>query len=419
MKAIQLKNLNFEFSGKRIIKNLDFSLDEGEKIFVKGRVGSGKTTLFKILTGLIPVFYRGELKGDITVFGEKDPEKFRDYIHLVSQIPEEQIVFEEVLDEVLSASQNQSLETVFHNAKKIGANHLLERKTSQLSDGERQLVVILAAFSSQKKCLILDEPFSHLHPSRVGKLLKILLNSEQSIIFSDKRYEHFKEHFDGVFNLEVKNPESDHLEEQSSSIKASEEILIAENIHFSYPESEAGELLGGIDITVRRGELVSITGDNGSGKTTLLKILCGILKPNNGKIYRQEGSVSVSFQYPNYSFTAKSVEEEIQISSDVVDFLRLTNLMKRLMKQHPHTLSAGEAKLVSVLKAFSGNLMFLDEPTVYLDHDFCFKLVECLRREGKTAIIATHDMRLADLCDTSYELRRGRLKEIGRRCRRR
>jgi|Deesub1362A_J573_1020465.scaffolds.fasta_scaffold00054_82 energy-coupling factor transport system ATP-binding protein len=427
MKAIELKNLSFEFSKKRIIENLNFTLDEGEKIFVRGDVGSGKTTLFRILTGLIPVFYKGSLEGDVAIFDERDPRKFRDHVHLVSQIPEEQIVFEDVLDEILSTSQNQSLETIIQNAKEINAEHLLERKTSQLSDGEKQLVVILAALSSQKKCLILDEPFSHLHPSRVGKLLEFLLNSEQSMIFSDKRYEHFLERFDGVFDLGKKrftgdNLTGDNLTDDNQVFKdsiesisrgltePSKEILIAENIHFSYLESAGSEeeLLNGVDITVRKGEIVSVIGDNGSGKTTLLKILCGILKPEIGKIYWHEKKVSISFQYSYYSFTARSVKDELSISGDLIDFFGLGNLMER----HPHTLSAGEAKLVSILKVFSGDLIFLDEPTVYLNPDFCFKLVECLRKEGKTAIIATHDMKLASLCDTIYELKKGKLKEI-------
>ncbi len=432
MKAIELKNLTFEFFGKRIIENLDFSLDEGEKIFVKGDVGSGKTTLFRILTGLIPVFYKGKLRGDVTIFGEKDPRRFRDYIHLVSQIPEEQIVFEDVLDEILSASQNQSLETILYNARKINAEHLLERRTSQLSDGEKQLVVILAALSSQRKCLILDEAFSHLHPSRVGKLLEFLLNSEQSIIFSDKRYgRHVNplNNFDRVFDLGNKKATDSKLFENSTEIsrslietpnlvdvskETSKEILIAEGIHFSYPESaesvgsETEELLNGVDITVRKGEIVSIIGDNGSGKTTLLKILCGILKPESGKIYRHEKKISISLQYPNYGFTARSVRDEVSIPGNYIDFFGLRDLLER----HPHTLSAGEAKLVSLLKAFSGDLLLLDEPTVYLNPEFCFKLVECLKRERKTAIIATHDMLLANLCDTTYELKKGKLKEI-------
>ncbi len=416
MKAIQLKNLNFGFSERKIIKNFDFSLDDGEKIFVKGFVGSGKTTLFKILTGLIPVFYKGHLEGDIIVFGEKNPVKFRNHIHMVSQIPEEQIVFEDVLDEVISVSQDQSVESIFDNAKKINASDLLERKTSQLSDGERQLVVILAALSSQKKCLILDEPFSHLYPSRVNKLLDLFLDSEQSVIFTDKRYEHFEERFDNTFDFPSFNsPSNSEVGDKvrfiniQTSVEPTEEILVAENIYFSYPESEM-ELLRGVDITVRRGELVSIIGDNGSGKTTLLKILCGILKPHCGRIHCQERKISISLQYPNYCFTSRSVKEEVSTSPKLVDLFGLKGRLDR----HPHTLSAGEAKLVSLLKAFSGDLLLLDEPTVYLDPNFRFKLVECLKREGKTAIITTHDLELADLCDTTYELKNGRLKEKSR-----
>lgn len=395
---IELKDLSLRISGKGVIQNLNFEAGLGEKILVKGSVGSGKTVFSKLLSGLIPVFYRFDVRGGIKIFGERDPQKFRSHIHLVMQIPEEQIIFEDVIDEI-----DNGLELL----KKFKAKNLLDKKTSQLSDGEKQLVTLITAFASQKECIVFDEAFSHLHPERVERVLKFILNSERTIFFSDKRFEF------GGSNLRIldfgcellQDNFAFNVEEADSAFNAERgnEVLRAEDVTFSYG---GPDVLKGVDLALNEGEIALITGDNGSGKTTLLKVLCGILKPIDGRISCKK-SLAISLQHPNYSFSSKTVRDEVPKNLNLKAFK-----IEKILSRHPHTLSAGEAKLLSVLKTFSSELLLLDEPTVYQTYGFILKLIHFLRKERKSAVIASHDKRLENFVDSVYELKRGRLKEI-------
>jgi len=407
--SVEVKGLRVEISGERVVDGLDVNASYGDKIFVKGNVGSGKTSLFKTLAGLIPVFYKAEVEGMLRVCGERNPENFRKHVHLVMQVPEEQIVFEDVVDEILSYGK-VDIEEVVEKAKSLGAEKLLDKKTSQLSDGEKQLIVILASLVSPKECLIFDEAFSHLHPSRVDKLYKLIFKSEKTVFFADKRFA--QANFDFRI-LEVGSSTSNYPIDRLQSLanlsnsdgekEATKEVLIAESVNFSYENGR--ELLKDVDFVLNEGEIAVITGDNGSGKTTFLKILCGILK-TDGRVKRY-ARPKISLQYPNYSFTEATVDGELKGFDGLES---ASNLFIGKLSRHPHTLSAGEAKLLSVLKTLPSKLVLLDEPTAYQSNEFVPMLIELLRRERKSAVIASHDSELEKFADSVYELKNGRLK---------
>jgi energy-coupling factor transport system ATP-binding protein len=388
---IEFKDVSFSFSGREILK-ASFTVEQGEKILLRGGVGSGKTTAFRILTGLIPVFYRGELKGEVRVSGEKNPLNFRDHFYCAFQCPEEQIVFDTVMDEVGSIDEKL--------ISKLKLKHLLEKRTHQLSDGEKQLVVILTAILSSRECMGFDEALSHLYPERAEKILKIILEDERTVIFSDKR-KYFEKFFDRVISI----GKSHEYPPKIPQADFGEEIVSLTDVSFSYPES-IEPLLEDVNLSVAKGEIVSITGDNGSGKTTLLKIISGILEAE-GKA-EVNGKVSLSLQYPNYSFVERTVRDELQF----LKHPELINQVKELLSRHPHSLSVGESKLLSVIKSFDGDVLLLDEPAVGQEESFRFRLLEWIRRFGKTAIIATHDMKLAELSDSIYEIRKKKLVKV-------
>jgi|GEM_PF-380219 energy-coupling factor transport system ATP-binding protein len=420
-----------------IFKNFNLQIEENERVFVRAGTGMGKTTLFRIISGLIPTFYKGELSGDVSVFGESSPENFRKHVFFVSQYPDEQIIFDDVYDEISSVLRIHGLneaeieDIVFSNARKMNIEHLLERKTGELSDGEKQAIILLTSICSLKDSIIFDEPLSHLHPKRAVKIVDFILKQEKTILLSDHRLE-FDREFDRVINLhrDFMDPrdvrETDCTEEvederafadtdhvfstyfKESEPKSSSAKVELKDVVFSYDSNKT--LIDGIDLSVSKGEIISVIGDNGSGKTTLLKLISGLLKPDSGKITREKRlKITLSTQYPNYHFTERTVKKELS----GVPLSAMKNFqLQHIIHRHPHSLSGGESKLVSISKAFSGDLLLLDEPMVGQEPSFRKKLISTIKKTGKTAIITTHDLKLAYLCDRCYELRNGNLRSV-------
>ncbi len=402
---IELKNVSYTYpNGRRALDNVSFHAQHGEKVFVAGKTGSGKSTLLRILNGLIPGFYGGKLNGDVRVYGRKPGVK---RVFFVSQHPEEQILCDRVIDEITFPllqrgwSWRDAVSSAEEAAKRCGIEHLLERSTTGLSEGEKQLVVISAAMASDADCIVLDEPFSHLYPDIAGSILKKLLRTDRTVISSEHRLE-MAEYFDRTFWLgnsgEMDSRVDSGIEEdlrvdrEKVGREESSIVVEAEGLTAGY-----GEPVVHTSFEIAEGEIYAIVGPNGSGKTTLLKTIAGILKPIEGKI-RVRGRVSMAFQYPNYHFSARSVEKEV--SPEMLEVFGLTHLSNR----HPHTLSGGEAKRVSIAKAFAGDVVLLDEPTAGQDYAFRSRFLRIARKTGKTVVIATHDLKLASMCDGVIEL---------------
>jgi len=399
---IELKNVSYTYpNGRKALNNVTFTAFHGEKVFVAGKTGSGKSTLLRILNGLIPNFYGGRLDGDVRVYGEK-PGVER--VFFVSQHPKEQILCDRVIDEITFPllqrgwCWSDAINAAEWAAKRCGIEHLLERCTSELSEGEKQLVVISAAIASDTDCIVLDEPFSHLYPDIARKLIEKVVRADRTVIASEHRLE-MAEYFDRTFWIGDSGLKADGGEVEESSlgvgkVKERKNIIIeADGLTIGYEEPIVSDL----SFEIAEGGIYAIVGPNGSGKTTLLKTIAGILRPLEGRV-KVKRRVTMAFQNPNYHFSAKSVEKEV--SPEMLRLFGLTHLSNR----HPHALSGGEAKRVSIAKAFAGDVVLLDEPTAGQDYEFRSKLLRIARKTGKTVVIATHDLRLASMCDGVTEL---------------
>lgn len=400
----------------KALSGVDFVAEEGGKVFIAGKTGSGKSTLLRIFNGLIPFFYGGELKGEVSVFGKFDQDVKKD-VFFISQFPDEQILMGRVIDEVVfpllqkGFSFEEAEKKALKVAKKLGIEGLMEKRIDEISDGQRQMVMLAAALASGSRAIVLDEPFAHLHVRRAEKLHGLLLKSDNTVIASDHRIElskGFRRVSMSELNRELSREadqyggdESDQNPGQEAEFEAkrrSKKVVQVEDLHFSYSQLE---LFSGLNFEVNEGTALAITGDNGSGKTTLLKILAGLLKPDKGKI-AVHGKIGLSMQFPNYHFFSRSVADELGISGEAGSATILG--LERLAARHPHSLSAGEAKRVSIAKAFRADIVLLDEPMCGQDASFRAQLLSEARRRGKTLILATHDEKLAAMCDEVIDL---------------
>ncbi|MBP5639244.1 MAG: ABC transporter ATP-binding protein [Victivallales bacterium] len=185
---IKINNVCFKYDSREVLHDITLTISEGMFAVIVGPNGGGKTTLLKLILGLLKPRY-----GSISVFG-MPPEQARTSIGYVPQA----ILFDDsfpatVLDIVLmgrierhffSIYSKKDKETALRCLKDVGLDELAERPFAALSGGERQRVLIAQAIASQPKLLILDEPGANLDPASAKTLFSLLkkLNQELTIL---------------------------------------------------------------------------------------------------------------------------------------------------------------------------------------------------------------------------------------------
>ncbi len=213
-------------------------------------------------------------------------------------------------------------------------------------------------------------------------------------------------------------------------------MIKATNIHKSFGDLE---VLRGVDLSVSKGEIVSIVGPSGAGKTTLLQILGTLDKPNEGQVQvdgidfsRMNSNELSAFRNKHIGFIFQfhqllpeftAIENVIipaligktsvrQATERAVELLNFLQLGDRLQHK-PSELSGGEKQRVAVARALINNpaLILADEPSGSLDtknkeelHKLLFELRD---KFNLTVVIVTHDKELARLCDRTIGMKDG------------
>ena len=203
--------------------------------------------------------------------------------------------------------------------------------------------------------------------------------------------------------------------------RSEEEPLVRfENVAFGY---EAGtEVLHGINLEIKRGDVIAVLGPNGAGKTTFVKHAIGLLKPKSGSVLvngRDTREASVAqiastlgyvFQSPSHMLFAPTVREELafgpknlkhpkdQIEKEVKEALQIVNLSE-MENDPPLALSFGQQKRVSIaaILAMRSRILVMDEPTAGQDYRNYMNFMDAiLQLPGFEAILfITHDVDLA------------------------
>jgi len=186
MAIIETKNLTYTYPGatKPSIRDVSIKIEKGEFALITGPSGCGKTTLCRCFNGLIPHFYQGELKGEITVAGLRVTEhqiyELATHVGLVFQNPENQLFALSVEKDVAFGLENLGIpreeirKRVDWALKLTGIYELRDRTPTELSGGQQQRVAIASVLAMQPEVIVLDEPTSFLDPLGAKKIFEVI-----------------------------------------------------------------------------------------------------------------------------------------------------------------------------------------------------------------------------------------------------
>ncbi len=499
MALLTVKHLSFSYPDAKepALREIDFSIEEGEFAVICGSSGCGKSTLLRLLKPEIaPV---GDRSGEI-LYCEMpqetlSPRMSASEIGMVMQDPEMQTVTDRVWHELAFGAENIGMPQdrmrlrVGETASYFGIENLFRRDTDTLSGGQKQLLSLAAVTVLSPRLLLLDEPTAQLDPIAASNLIDMLyrINREMgtTILLAEHRLEALLPIVDRlavmengrlvafdtprkicadktiyplleaalpasvcIFNrlggdaetdcpLSVREgraylaslPQPQAAEKPAASAAAeerfskNENLLCMRDVFFSY-ERHAQDVLRGVSVTVRQGEIFTVLGGNGAGKSTLLRVIAGTCKPYRGRVSllaqsadkkresrKRQTTVALLPQDVSLLFVQKTVALELLDAAHAQGYTqaeakeRIDALVNRLeiapfLDRHPYDLSGGEAQKCALAKVLlsAPRLLLLDEPTKGIDafaKQTLITLLRDLQKEGTTIFLVTHDVEFA------------------------
>ncbi len=464
---IELKNVSFRYEAAKepSLRGIDLTVKRGEFVILTGLSGCGKTTLTRVLNGLCPQFYGGELTGNYTLDGMGTTDMTLSEIGMkignVFQDPRSQFFATNTTDEVALAMENRNYppelmrSRIDEVAVLLGIEGLLDRDIFGLSSGEKQKIAIAAACCVHPDVLILDEPSANLDSESTLQLagfLKTLKKLGMTIIVSEHRLYYLSELADRMIIMENGSITHDLSHDDMNTL--TKEKMAALGLRFlqlpeikmpkPYSQKEFAFLivedlifkrdktciLNKISMSAERGKILVITGRNGIGKSTLCKVITGAYRENSGSVSFYGGRlparkrIASSFfvgQDADYQLYGATVREELLINTGKAPGLaeKAETLLARFelseySERHPASLSGGQKQRLLIAAAIMRErpLLVLDEPTSGLDGKHMRTLALLLREaadSGLCILIVTHDTEFIALAaDEVLELQRNK-----------
>ena len=475
--VIDFDNVSFSYGTQTegSLRNINFKVKEGEFILLTGQSGSGKTTVTRLINGLIPHFFEGVLTGTVKVLGSDiktiTPGELGKNIASIFQNPRSQFFTTNSTKEVAFALENYGIDRdemidrvncAFHDFE---AESLMDRDMFSLSSGEKQKIAIIAAKTLNPKIYVFDEPSANLDIPSILKLKEIMESLKKqghTVIVSEHRLFYLKNLVDkclimkdGKIDRELKKNDIDNLNDSDirayklrtfklSNIKyeLKDNLIVnkqnadfkVENLSFSYDVNHS--VLSNCNLEGNFGETVAIVGHNGNGKTTLGKVMSGLLKARSGQFFiegkftKQKNlykSVYFVMQDADYQLYSDSVVSELMLSSmnsikqndeKIENAITLLNISS-FRNRHPQSLSGGQKQRVTIAAAIASNkkILIFDEPTSALDPelvDDVLQVMKGLATEGMTMVVVTHEMGFArEMADRVIFMDEGTIVEEG------
>jgi len=444
---IEFQNVSFSYpdSADGCLKNISLTIPDGQCVLLCGRSGCGKTTLTRLVNGLIPQFFPGALTGRVLLDGENvfDLPMYRiaEKVGSVFQNPRTQFFNVDTDSEIAFGMENEAVPPeqlgprVAQTAEALQIEPLLGRNIFALSGGEKQKIAFASVYAMEPEVYLLDEPSSNLDMTAIGELqahLKLVKARGKTVIVAEHRLYYLMDVVDRIICLEDGCIAGDWTPEQFRMLPAvrrqemglrtvnlgeeqplcfsgsgTRPVLELRNVELSY---RAKPVLYDRSVKAAAGDVIAIVGHNGAGKTTLSRALCGLHRETSGTFFwngkpqnakqRMKRAYMV-MQDVNYQLFAESVAEECSFGIRHPDRLLAEKTLEELglasfRERHPNTLSGGQKQRLAAAAAMvcGKELLVFDEPTSGLDYDSMARLAVFVRQlaaMGKIIFIVTHD----------------------------
>ncbi len=481
---LEMCGITKTFPGVKALDNVNLSVRQGEIHALVGENGAGKSTLMKVLSGIYP---HGDYDGRIVFQGQTC--RFRD----ITQSEQLGIVIihqELALIPFLSIAENIFLgnerqrygvidweETNVRTLallKKVGLDESPDTLITNIGVGKQQLVEIAKALSKEVKLLILDEPTATLNERDSDKLLKLLLQFKEqgisSILISHKlnEVERIADAItilrDGatIETLDCRSGDicEDHIIRAmvgrdltqrfpSRRNQVGDTVFEIRDWTVHHPLHEARKVIDGVDLSLRKGEVLGISGLMGSGRTELAMSLFGRSWGINisGTAYKDGERIDISTIHRAIDSGIAYVTEDrktygLILDQDIKNNITLANLKAVTsgmvidqnreivhaeafrgqfnikcadILQKTVNLSGGNQQKVVLSKWLFANpeILILDEPTRGIDVGAKFEIytiINQLASEGKGIIIISSELpEILGICDRIYVMNEGRI----------
>lgn len=471
---IELKNVSFRYKDSEqdnSLTNVNLSIHDGEVVLICGGSGCGKTTITRLLNGLIPSFYEGQLTGEVLLNGEnisKQPiHKVARKVGSVFQNPRTQFFNIDSTSELIFRCENlavpvEQISQYLENAiNEFGIGELVGRNLFHLSGGEKQKIACASVSIPMPDIFVLDEPTSNLDWRSIWMLKDIIMRWKaqgKTVIVAEHRLSYLKGVADRVVYMNDGEIKEDMPADTFWSLSADEikrrglrsispvsfgsnvrtphssDCYSVKDLSFHYKDGVGIEIP---TLSIPKGAIVGIIGENGAGKTTFARCLCGLEKRARGlfsfgsKTYSNRQRLKICYlvmQDVNHQLFTESVEDEISISVEHTDDAQREEIVDEILHDmdltalkciHPLSLSGGQKQRVAIGSAIASKkeIMVFDEPTSGLDYRHMLEVSNCLKKLsaiGKTSLIITHDPELiAECCDYFIFIEDGTVKWYG------
>ena len=469
--VLQMEKIDKTFPGVHALDHVDFNLQKGEVHALLGENGAGKSTLIKILAGIIH-----QDSGKIKIQGKEEDIKTPIDARKagISVIHQELILSENtsVADNIFMGREflkgavvdrKKTNEAARRVLDKIGVDLEPMEIVSKISTANQQVVEIAKALSIEASIIVMDEPTSSLTDKEVDMLFKTidrLKKQEVSVIYISHRMEEIFKIADRVTVLRdgkyigtkaIGDTNYDDLISMMVGREISNYYVhdkhYKEEIVFEVKNFTTDDKLKGVDIYLKKGEILGMAGLVGAGRTELARAIFGIDKIASGEMFlfgekienanakeaikkgialvpesrKEEGLVLV--QDVGFNLTICVLEKFIHFirvkkkkeHAIINDFFGKLSIKAHSSEQIVESLSGGNQQKVVVAKWLTTNprVLILDEPTRGIDVGAkaeIYNLMNQLTAEGVSIIMISSELpEIIGMCDRAYVMCEGRI----------